>query len=239
MIVSHSHKFVFVEYPQTGCSAIAQELMQNYGGERKLYKHARYREFLKKAESEEKDYFSFSTIRNPMDIVVSKYFKYKTNHKNYIDKKIVHGRLRRLMRGVERARRDYIQSRDADFGEFFLKYYKLPYSSWSLVNHHELDFIMRFEHLADSFEQALLAMGVEPVRRLPLFNKTGEKKKHFTEYYDTPEVRRRAVKVFGPYMKQWGYEFPEEWPEAQETNGDDSTYHLINSFRKIYWKFLR
>ena len=204
-----------------------------------MFKHAQYHEFLKKASAEEKEYFAFSTIRNPMDIVVSKYFKYKNNHKGYIGKKVVHGKVRKYIAGQEKARRNFILAHNADFETFFMKFYKLPYSSWSLVNHPHLDFIMRFENLSDDFEKILVQMGIEPVRRLPLFNKTGDKNKHFTEYYESPEVRRRAIKVFGPYMQRWNYAFPADWPEVNEVAPADSTYHFVNAFRKIYWQFLR
>ncbi len=240
MIVGHEHKYVFVEFPQTGCSAVAQELMTNYGGERVLYKHAQFHEFRKKFSDRATGYYAFSTIRNPMDIVVSKYFKYKTNHKNYVDKKIRFGKLRRvLMPGYERTRRDFVQQTNADFESFFLKFFNLPYSAWSITNHPQLDYVMRFENLVADFEQVLKNIGIEPLRPLPVFNKTGEKKKHFTEYYASPEARIRAVKVFGPYMKQWGYEFPESWPEAASAGSNEQMYNFINSFRRVYWNLLR
>jgi hypothetical protein len=240
MIVSHKHRFVFVEFPQTGCSAVATELMENYSGERVLYKHAQYSEFVKQANTDEKTYFSFSTIRNPMDIVVSKYFKYKTNHKNYVDKKIKHGRLRKyLMPGYEKRRRDFVVKKNASFETYFLKYHRLPYSAWSLVNHQDLDFIMHFERLTEDFDKALHQIGIKPVRPLPVFNKTNEKKKHFTEYYESLEVRKRAIYIFGPYMSAWDYAFPENWHVPNNQIESNTTYNFINFFRLKYWKYLR
>lgn len=239
MIVSHKYKFVFIEYPQTGCSAVATELIANYGGERILFKHAQYHEFLKQASSEEKKYFAFSTIRNPMDIVVSKYFKYKNNHKNYIDKPIVHGKVRKLvMPGYERARRDYILKNNASFEQFFLKYFNQPYSGWSILAHKNLDFLIRFENLSEDFEQVIAKMGIELVRPLPLFNKTEGKSKPFFEYYESESAKERAFKVFGPYMCDWGYEFPQSW-NFTACSAPRGWYAFVNVFRKIYWRFLR
>jgi len=47
-------------------------------------------------------------------------------------------------------------------------------------------------------------------RPLPVVNKTGEKREAFWSYY-TPEVQDYARRIFGPFMKEWGYEFPPEW----------------------------
>jgi len=240
MIISDKYKFVFIEFPQTGCSAVARELMENYDGRRILFKHAQYHEFLKQAKPEELGYYSFSTIRNPMDVVVSKYFKYKSDHENYANKKVKHGKLRRLlMPKIEESRRDFIINSDADFEQFFLKYYKWPYSAWSILSHHKLDFLMRFESLSDDFEKALHNLAIKPVRGLPLYNKTSMKKKHFTEYYASKASRKRALKVFGPYMKAWNYEFPNDWKELELVKSSTGMYNFINIFRRLYWIYLR
>jgi len=52
-----------------------------YEGQPILYKHATYPEFLRVATDDEKTYFAFSTIRNPLDQAVSRFFKLKTDHK--------------------------------------------------------------------------------------------------------------------------------------------------------------
>ncbi len=241
MIISDEHKYIFVEFPQTGCSAVATELIANYSGERILFKHAQLRDFQSKATPEQLKYFSFSTIRHPMDIVVSKYFKYKTNHKNYVDKKVKYGKLRKIISpSIEKTRRDFVVENDADFETFFMHFFKLPYSSWSITNHPKLDYVMRFENLSNDFQTVLGLIGVESVRELPVFNKTGDKKKHFSEYYQSPEVRERAIKVFAPYMEAWGYSFPEEWSDqVKKVRPSKMSYDTINLFRKLYWSYLR
>jgi len=240
MIISDKHKYVFVEFPQTGCSAVATELMRYYDGRRVLYKHAQYSDFSKIASNEELNYFSFSTIRHPMDIAVSKYFKYKNNHQNYVDKKVKHGRLRKLIGpSIKKSRRAFVVKNDADFETFFMKFFVKPYSTWSITNHPSLDHIMRYEKLSDDFHDVLLKIGIDPIRELPLFNKTDGKEKHFFDYYTSDEVKERAIKVFSPYMSLWGYEFPSEWGVKPEEEADMSKYNRVNILRKIYWNYLR
>lgn len=240
MIISDKYKYVFIEFPQTGCSAVARELMEYYDGRRILFKHAQYHEFLKQATPEQRSYYSFSTIRNPMDVIVSKYFKYKSDHENYASKKVKHGKLRKIiMPKVEEARRDFIVKNDADFETFFLKYYTWPYSAWSILSHHKLNFLMRFESLTEDFSSVLKEIGIKPVRELPRYNKTGLKSDHFTSYYKRPEAKRRAIEVFGPYMREWGYTFPENWEETREASPAFKKYRMVNMLRKMYWSRLR
>lgn len=65
----------------TGSWAIHHELRQFYGDESILHKHADYAEIVRQAAADEKRYFIFATVRNPLDVAVSQYFKFKTNHK--------------------------------------------------------------------------------------------------------------------------------------------------------------
>lgn len=240
MIISDTHKYIFVQFPQTGCSAVAQELIAHYDGRRILYKHAQYHEFLKIATPAQKAYFSFSSIRHPMDVVVSKYFKYKSDHENYKEKKVSHGKVRRwIMPRYEERRQRFIETANADFEAFFLNFYKWPYSAWSVVNHHQMDFLMRFEDLSADFEQVLQRLNLDPVRPLPVYNQTNLKHKHFSDYYQSPEVRKRAVEIFGPYMEEWSFAFPEDWDEIWTAQPDRRAYAFVNFFRKIYWRYLR
>jgi hypothetical protein len=80
MIISHIHKYLFVELPRTGSTAISRELLQNYQGVKILRKHATYFDFLKRKARREK-YFVFSGIRNPLDDAVSATSS-KTDHRN-------------------------------------------------------------------------------------------------------------------------------------------------------------
>ena len=80
MIISRKHNYVFVEMPRTGCTAVGKELLSQYGGERILRKHSTYPDFLRIATDDEKRYFVFSGVRNPLDDAVSHYFKLKTDH---------------------------------------------------------------------------------------------------------------------------------------------------------------
>ena len=72
MMISHQHRYVYIEVPRTGSSAVRRELREMYDAEPILRKHATYRDFLRQASADEKTYFAFSGIRNPLDVAVTR-----------------------------------------------------------------------------------------------------------------------------------------------------------------------
>jgi hypothetical protein len=96
---------------------------------------------------------------------------------------------------------------------------------------------MRFENLSADFENALSRIGIEPVRPLPVANKTAGRSRDFWSYFDD-SIRGRAVWVSGPYFERWGYEFPEDW-DAHVPAASRVTLGAVNGPRKLYWRYLR
>jgi hypothetical protein len=238
MIISHKFKYVFVEYPRTGTTAVSKELCQNYSGQRILRKHSTYQEFLKVASPEEKKYFVFTSVRNPLDDAVSHYFKLRTDHRErYTNReKVRNGK--RLAEILDAYLFRYLQKKEMDFPTYFRKFYVIPYNTWSTISIKRYNYIMRFESLRDDFATVLKMLDIEPLRPLPERNVTGERKKEYWMYY-TPEIIPRARRIFGPFMKQWGYEFPKEWGDQPISFWNQVEYEFFTLFRRVYWSVLR
>lgn len=242
MIISHKHKYVFFELPMTGSTAIANELVTHYAGEPRLAKHSGPKDFWKTASEEEKQYFMFSGIRNPLDQAVSRYYKYKTDHnQNYSGKakpKKLGWLRRKLNRSKDKSRYNFITKNDASFQDYFMRFYKLPYSNWSLAWHERMDYIMRFEQLNDEFMAVLKKLEISAVRALPSSNTTAQKGRVFWEYYNNKEIKARARNVFGVFMKKWDYEFPDDWSHHENSLLPRIKFNTIHGLRKLYWKIL-
>ena len=236
MIVGHEHRYLFIALPRTGSTAISRELIRNYGGEEILRKHATYRDFARTASEKEKQYFTFSAIRNPMDKILSLYFKYKTNKRDYENPDIYRGN-NLLIRSLMQSQFRFVQNHNATFSEFFERFYYLPYDDWSSLDHKNMDFVIRFEHLPDDFEKALSLIGLSSVRPLPTANKTSLRSQDYWSYFE-PEIQSRAQWVFYPYFRRWGYEFPDTWQIVAHP-GAEAVFKFANIFRRFYWRFLR
>lgn len=237
MIVSPVYKYVFIELPHTASTSINRELCAYYDGQKILSKHFPYHNFLRNANAEEKKYFVFSGIRNPLDVVVTKYFKLKNNHDEHFTKPRHWQKNGGWVTNYDLKQFKFIQDNHADFAVFFKKYYKFPYDNWSCLAHKQFDFVIRFENLQNDFLQVLQLIGIEPKRDLPLINKTGGKKE-FISYY-TPEIQDQAKRVFGPFMSKWGYDLPSEWGDNSNLGVNQLQLNVINIPRKFYWRYLK
>jgi hypothetical protein len=235
MVISHKHEYLFVELPRTGSTTISKELCTHYAGGKILSKHATYKDFNKIASKEEKAYFLFSCIRNPLDDAVSLYFKYKTDHRKRFSQQKLSSR---AFRYVSLKRFKFVQHAGADFSSYFIRYYRIPYNNWSSLSHKKFDYVIPFEDLQAGFSEVLNLIGLEQKQPLPIRNLTRGKEKHFASYY-TPEIIPRAKWVFGPFIREWGYEFPAEWGNEPVPFSSRVLYHCCNVFRSIYWRHLR
>jgi hypothetical protein len=237
VIISHEHKYVFVELPHTGCTAVSRELCRNYAGEPLLRKHSNYHHFLNIATQAEREYFVFSGIRNPMDEAVSVYYKFRTDHgKAYSDPR----RLRQYggwVRDIALRKREYVIRGDVAFSVFLEAFYRLPYDNWSSLSHHRFDYVMRFEDLQRDFAAVLHKLGLKAQRPLPVENPTQKQDSDFVTHY-TAECRQHAKWVFGPFMRRWNYRFPEGWGAQSIPWSSELLFRVLGPYRRFRWRYL-
>jgi len=238
MIISHKNKYLFLEIPQTASVAISHELCNHYAGEKILEKHSFYSDFLKIATPEEKNYFVFAGIRNPLDDIVTWYYKLKTNYAQEFTDPSKRKKIKLIRKLIGTRMFEEIHHQNMDFRTFFMKYYKIPYNNFSSLIPDRYDYLIRFENLQADFARVLQMLGLEPIRPLPVKNPTKERSKDFWSYY-CDEMIPRAKRVFGPFMKQWGYEFPPEWGDYSLNWRDQAEYEFFSLMRKVKWKYLR
>jgi hypothetical protein len=190
-----------------------------------------YESFLRKATPSEKNYFVFTCIRNPMDIVVTRYFKRKENHQGYFTNpnywREHGGHLSR------KARREFefIVNNRKDFADYFLKFYRLPFDHRGSPHPDNFDYIIHFEYLQMDFSALLNRLGIPQIRPIPLINKTLGKENNYLDCYSL-KTRKRASWVFGPCMELWGYEFPADWQIARVSPISKIVFYMFQYYRK-------
>jgi len=210
MIISHKHRFVFVEIPHTGSHSISEQLVKHYGGEPILRKHANVTQFLGQASVEERAYFKFATVRNPLDTATTDYSKLKNDHKGQFTNPAM------LIENGGHVTRDhlsefnFIRDNAAEFPAFFKAFRGRLYNNWFLVGDQHFDLVIRFENLQRGFSEVLERLGVEQVEEIPHVNRTTGKESSYEDFF-TPEIYGLAAACYGPFMKKWGYAFPASW----------------------------
>jgi Sulfotransferase family len=234
MIIGYKYKYLFIELPRSACTAIGNELVNQYGGERILWKHARYDDFIRSTGHAPNDYFVFSSIRNPFDEVVSFYYKLKFNHRGNFTNPECFVENGGHVTPNQRREYDFVQQ-GRSFEEYLGRFRKLPYVNWSVLDHKKLDFVIRYEALQRDFSTVLQMLGVEQVRPLPMVNRTQGVNRQGQVLFPSGSTRH-AVRVFGPMLEYWGYQFPfdvqSEWPSRT----DLILFRLMKIAKSIYWR---
>lgn len=200
MIISHKHKYIFVELPRTGTTAIASELKLHYDGQEIYRKHTTYSYFLKHCTEEEKNYTAFSCRRDPVDRVFSYYQKMKSG---VYDEKFGQTNISLYDKIYLLPTVKWIQTNQVDFELFLKKKYKLPYCDWSILDHHRMKYVIDFENLNAEFKHVLNSIGLQVVRDLPKKNATS---KSSAFQVATQNVSKETlVDVFAPYVIEQDY----------------------------------
>lgn len=238
MIISRKYKYCFIEYPRSASYAIRKELMAFYGGEDWLEKHSSYRAFVKSLPGEHKNFFVFGSIRNPLEDIVSIYNIYRTNAsgratpdfwKNY----------KWYIRWYEMRRASFFRGTgDKSFQAFFKCYFGLPYVKPRILaefSDAKLDYIIHVETIQQDFASVLKRMGIQQVRPITVVNRSSEDIIDLDNYYDTPELRDRAVRVVGPMMKFMGYEFPRHWKAKRVPLASRLYFAAVKPFASYFW----
>jgi hypothetical protein len=236
MVISHVHRYLFIEIPITASSAIHTELCQHYDGVPILHKHASYPEFRRTATARERTYFVFAAVRNPLDKLVSRYFKLKT-YPEYVFSEPERTRSLTIDYS-DRRKREYIRRTTASFHAYFREYCRRPYGSLIDVSSKHVDYVIHFERLQDDFSQVLDLLDLTQVRPVPTVKKTREREADWTLYY-TPDIIEQAKKVCGPFMKKWGYEFPTGWGDCRISWSSHLEYRLVGALRNTYLTHFR
>jgi Sulfotransferase family len=200
-MISFRKRFLFVHIPKTAGNSI-QSVLRDYsedqlvalrkeqdGIERfglrnpkyKIKKHSTLSEYHDALGDEQfRSLYKFTCVRNPWDRMVSYYFTPTQNLETWDQKKFRDI----ISKAVPVA--DYL--RLGEGGED-------PFAN--------VDYVMRFENLADDFRAVCMAIGISPAT-LPQYNRS--RRGHYSKYYDN-ELRELVRARFAPEIERFGYAF--------------------------------
>lgn len=234
MVISDVHRYVFIEVPQTASSALAAELIENYQGRRILRKHTDYSEFCRSASGDERNYAVLATVRNPLDIVVSKFTKARDDHLARFGVTKQAGSPWGYRFRPEAREFAFIAKHGPDFPAYVRKFYPRIYNSRAcLLPEHAR--VLRYENLNAELSDWLASVGSSLVRPLPWRHATGGRDRDFAASY-TGDLRNHAIRVFGPYMRRWGYEFPADWHVGSTASDDSWSFKWDTAWRRFYFR---
>jgi hypothetical protein len=202
-MISLQQRFLFVHIPKTAGNSI-QSALRDYsedqlvalrkeqdGIERfglrnpkyKIKKHSTLVEYRAALGNEQFcSLYKFTCVRNPWDRMVSYYFTPTQNPEIWDRKRF----LAMISKAVSVA--DYLRLNKGEEDPFG-----------------NVDYIMRFENLADDFRTVCGTLGISPAT-LPQYNRSN--REHYSNYYDD-ELRELVRKRFAAEIERFGYTFEE------------------------------
>ena len=200
-MISFQKRFLFVHIPKTAGNSI-QSILRDYsedelvalrgeqdGIERfglrnpkyKIKKHSKLADY-KAALGEVQfgDLYKFTCVRNPWDRMVSYYFTPTQNMAAW-DRKKFRKAIVKALSVADYLRLDKVE--EDPFGN--------------------VDYVMRFENLADDFRTVCGTLGISPTT-LPRYNRSS--REHYSKYYDD-ELRELVCARFAAEIERFGYIF--------------------------------
>lgn len=198
-MIDHKYKCIFIHLPKTGGSSV--ETLFNWKGQR----HDTLQDYVNNfGENVVRDYFKFSLVRNPWDMMVSWYFFHgkttesgKLNLGDMYYPKNKEGFLKWIKGGMD-SHWNWINSEN-------WRYTNSLQNSSFIKNKQNinLDFIGKFENLGADVRRVCSIVGL-PLAPLPHTNKS--QRKDYYHYYNHMGMDIIKRKYFG-YIKDFGYSF--------------------------------
>ena len=226
-VICREHRLLFIATPHTGSTAISDLLLRDLGGEwiprEELTapdgtlvkrKHSTLQQLLKGGvitPEERSQLFAFAAVRNPFDTLVSTYVRNREHNQPLRDRpdSFIHDR--------KRKREDLDYCLDHTFEEWIDHSFsprlvdrllgrgakvrrKAPYQEG-------VDFVLRYEHLQEDFDEALRRAGVAGRYVIPSKNVTTERTDRDYRTWYTPRTKAIVEQVFGEQLQRFGYTY--------------------------------
>lgn len=208
MLWTKSPSFIFIHIPKTGGTSVEHVLCERIIGKKwgtfskaqadeyivpqdgTIYQHWKLRDYIREKRVKPDDFFTFTFVRNPWDLVISeimylrKYQKEFFNHKDIADSILQLVNFSGHMWGHDFSPQvEYLTN---EFGDFCI------------------DYIGRFEHLQQHFNEVCDQLGIERTQ-LPMTN-TSKERPHYSDYYNN-DTRKLVAERFSADIEAFGYEF--------------------------------
>jgi len=224
-VYSPRHRYIFFANPQTASKAIARTLQEalegqpipdreiTLGGALVAKKHhATWRQLQEAGlmTREQLDgLFKFTSVRNPYDLLVSRYLKRKGRFVEQPEKY-------RWAQDNPKVKASMEAAQELPFPEWLAAQLKRRTEQDKTVKGpleylDHADYVIRFEALQAGFDEVLQRLGIDGPIPIVSENVTSERKqggakRHYTEFYDDAS-RALVARAYAPILERFDYRF--------------------------------
>lgn len=226
-MISHKHKFIFIQIPKTACTSV-QNALHKYGcggvdhgkdfWNKTSFKHIKYGELEKKLNMDIlNSYFKFTFVRNPFDWLVSNYHYSRGLHIPYLkrnisdkNKNIIYDENLNCINVVKANRKKFnaMKISSMEFKDWIRWYVRnIHGTQFEMFQNKDkkncMDIVGKVENLQKDFDLICEKIGISDVK-LSHENKTNHD--HYTTYYDS-KTRDFVLKNYYEDLNYFNYKF--------------------------------
>jgi hypothetical protein len=199
VIVSHEHRFVYVQVPQTGSSAIGTWMVEHLGGVRVLRKHTTLPQARRLLGKSIDGYLVIASVRDSLDQFVSSYFKTLNRPATGTGSGGWFG-----LRATSTSRVEWAQSGDPSLDSYIDRFVRRPHGPVYTLSLRAADLVLRYEEIGAASQYVTAALGVGELPPVPQVNSTDRARSDLSELA-SPGRYERVVRYHRPFRHEWGY----------------------------------
>jgi hypothetical protein len=199
VIISHEHRFVYVQVPQTGSSAIGSWMVEHLHGVKVLRKHTTLPQARRVLGSLIDGYLVIASVRDSLDQFVSSYFKTLNRPPTGTGSGGWFG-----LRATSTARVRWAQSGDPTLDSYIDEFVRRPHAPVYTLSLRHADLVLRYEDIELAAQHVAEALGVDELPPVSQVNTTDRVRSGLAELA-SPDRHERVVRYHRPYRYEWGY----------------------------------
>ncbi len=231
MIISHKYKYIFIKPKKIAGTSIEVALSQSLGEKdimppltkfspfhdkdkytltpqnyKGFYDHLSPDKIKKKIGNKIwKEYFKFTVVRNPWDLVVSSYW-WEVNKKVSLNDYLRVVNVRGLIDYAKDFRKIKKPKSFSDFVRSLPKAYINTNYYFETNGKPLADFYIRYENIDSDYKKVCKKLKIPYVKLLHLKSKTRKNKKHYSYYYNK-ETKKIVADIFKKEIKYFNYRY--------------------------------
>jgi len=190
VIISRQHRYIYVQVPQTGSTAVGNFLVAHADGHSVLRKHTTLDEARRMYGPEIHDFTVIASVRDPVDQLVSSFYKLVGTASTSVSVGASNTPRRSWALAAPRTLDDYVSH--------FVRHVHAP--GW-VRSARDADVLVRFEDLEAGVAEIFRRIGVPQASSVPRENETPRKASQALG----PQALERLAVLYGPFAREFGY----------------------------------
>ncbi len=196
MLVSHRHRLVFVQVPQTGCTAVGEWMTEHLDAVSVLRKHSTLSQAKRVLGSEIDGYLVVASVRDSLDQFVSSFHK--------LERAPIRGKSAGWPRANTAARARWASEGERTLDDYIDRWVRRVHAPVYVLSLRECDVVIRYERLQEDVAQLSERIGAGRLPEVPTVNETDRVRRDLSDLVSAKNYAR-VERLHRAYRHEFGY----------------------------------